>query len=490
MAEPIGLCGITTSYVQENGDFFRCELILTLPEGWKLPKAPDISVIESQNLKDFEYNGNFERLTETTVKIRFSIRMIDTLIQRNTLKLQIDCPLCRDICTISSQKICMTLINKEISPFSKIFMLLLGFLGGLLLNIMPCVLPVILMKLKSFRSKEAIYGSIAGNYASFSVFCAVIAFFKISGEAVGWGLHFQNPYFLEAIAVILFCLILYSFEIITWFPTIMVSNRKYRVFFGNFMSNVTACLIAIPCTAPFLGTAAAFAIQGTLGDLCLIFFAIATGFSTPYFLATLIPANAFVKYASYGNVFKKVTNCGVIIAFLWFFWLLTHHLSQMAAVLYGAAFLTLAALLQKKKYFAAGIVLLLCFCGWVQREFADFSVKIVDPYENIHDQLKEELTKGHVVIFNITADWCLTCKYNGRVFRSNKVSKYLKDNEVKFIEADMTRKNNSLQRFINDHNRVGIPFTIIYGPRAPNSGILLEEILTEDSVIEAIKKVM
>ncbi|MDR2723633.1 MAG: thioredoxin family protein [Holosporaceae bacterium] len=488
LSKPIDNIGISVSYTQEKIKIFKCRLTLSIPEGWKLPKAPDISVLKSKNLKNFRYDGNFEQLDEVTYRISFTVVMENTLKRENALELQLDCPLCKDICTIVSQKVNLTLINKEISSISKIFILFIGFIGGLLLNAMPCILPIILMKLKSFGSKEAICGSIAGNYVGIAIFGAIIAFLKISGEAVGWGMHFQNPYFLEGVTIILFCLALYSFEIVNWFPSVRISNKTHREFFGNFLSNTTACMIAIPCTAPFLGTAATFAIQGSIADLCQIFFAIATGFSTPYFLATLLPTSTWAKLVPYGNTLKKIANYGVVVVFLWFFWLLTHHLSPVATKLYSVAFIMLAALLRKGKYSAAGMILLLSLVGWFQREFPNFSAKAMDRYENIETLLRAELSKKQIVIFNITADWCLTCKYNGRIFYNEKVIRAMKNNKVKFIEADMTQKSNALLRFINSHGRVGIPFTIVFGPRTLYPGILLGEILTADAMIAAIEK--
>jgi suppressor for copper-sensitivity B len=250
---------------------------------------------------------------------------------------------------------------------------------------------------------------------------------------------------------------------------------------------VIACVVAIPCTAPFLGTAATFAIQGSVTDLFLIFFAIATGFSVPYFTFMFFPIDVFVKFAPYGNAFKKIATLGVFMAFLWFFWLLSKHLSPTAIKLYVGSFVGITALLHKRKYLLLGIGLAICLGGWLRRDFADFSAKIADPFENIETLLQTE-SRRRVIIFNITADWCLTCKYNRRVFYNAQVLKSMKDNNVKFIEADITKKNDSLIKFISNHNRVGIPFSIVYGPRAPNSGILLNEILTEDAVLEAIEK--
>ncbi|MDR0753491.1 MAG: thioredoxin family protein [Holosporaceae bacterium] len=485
-AEQTTNINVSVGYTCEQKNFFRCELILVVPSGWKLANAPDISVLKSKNLKNFSYDGNFEQLNKTTYKASFSIVAEDELVWENLLELQVDCPLCKDICTVVSRRISIALVSDKVP--SRIFILSLGFLGGLFLNAMPCVLPIILIRLKSFISIEALCGSIVGNYASFAAFGSVLAFLKMSGEAIGWGMHFQNPYFLELATCFLFCLALYSFGIFAWYPSIKTSDRKYRTFWVNFLANMTACAIAIPCTAPFLGSTAAFAIQGTVEDLYLTFFAIATGLSIPYILAMFLPVNVFVKLASYGNIVKKTTNIGAIIVFLWFFWLLSRHLSPIAISLYGASFAALTLLLWKKKYIIVAAVTVVCFCCWTQREFISFHANGKDPYEDIEARIEAELAKKRIVIFNITADWCLTCKYNQRVFQSEKVRKSMKDNNVKFMEADMTKKSDALTKFINARHRIGIPFTIVYNPHISSSGVMLSEILTEDAVMEAIEK--
>jgi suppressor for copper-sensitivity B len=475
---------IKSNYNQKDSKTFQCELTLSVPQEWKLSRAPYISILRSKNLKNFKYDENYEKLDETTYKTHFTIEVENEKIIDNQLELSVDCPICNKICTIVSKKINI-MLNRGggKSSLSIIFILLLGLLGGFILNFMPCVLPVIMMKLKSFESKISICGSIAGNYASFSLLAIGLAFLKVSGEIIGWGMHFQNPYFLEAITFILFCLTLYSFEIISFFPSMRIETKKYQIFWGNFISSMVASIVAIPCTAPFLGTAATFAIQGSISDLCWIFFAIATGFSIPYFISFVIPMGFLARFGRCSNILKKTINYGIMVTFLWIFWLLSNHLSVMATVMYALSFVVLTLLLQRRKYLGVAIVLGICFCCWMSR---DFSSKTMNSSPDAIIKLIPGLANKQVILLNITADWCLTCKYNHRIFRNEKVINSMKNNNVRFIEGDMTRKNDTLMKIIENHNRAGIPFTIVYGPRAKN-GIVLDEILTADTLVEAIE---
>ncbi|MDR1236060.1 MAG: thioredoxin family protein [Holosporaceae bacterium] len=481
-AEQLCNLDIAAKCVETDGKAWHCELILSVPSGYKLPKAPDISPTEPKNPKEFKYDGKLEQTGETSYRVDF------TIVAENSeyIELTADCPMCgNNICSIVSKTVRIALPTQKNGHDSNIFwIILLGFLGGLMLNIMPCALPVVIMKLKSAMSREALCGSIVGNYASFAAFTACLAFLKSAGSVVGWGMHFQNPYFLEAMTFVLFGLTLYSFDMIPLFPSIQIENRKRGVFFENFFSSMVASLAAIPCTAPFLGTAATFAILGSVADMCMIFFAVATGFSLPYFLSFFVSINFFSKFRDGGIVFKKIINCGVLITFLWIFWLLSNHLSRISIGIYAASFISATILLKMRKYRSVLPVAAMCFCGLT---FRDFSAESLKADGNVLTLLRSELQKNRIIVFNITADWCLTCKYNSRIFENEEVVKLFKNNDVKFIEADMTKKDDALMQFIGKHGRVGIPFTAIYGPHAEN-GVLLGEIPTVDEITNAVKK--
>ncbi|MDR0677194.1 MAG: thioredoxin family protein [Holosporaceae bacterium] len=454
---------------------FCSEITITVPEGWKMAKSPDIQVLKSQNLKNFTYSGGFKQVGKASYLLAINVEVENPRIPVNYLEISIDCSLCKNICTIVSKNISLSFgITKNSSAL--MWILLLGFLGGFVLNFMPCVLPVILMKLKAGNSKSAIIGTITGNYVSFAAFATFIAFLKMRGESIGWGMHFQNSIFLEIATIILFILVLYSTGVITFSPSVQINSKVKHIFFSSTISSIIASAIAIPCTAPFLGAAAVFAIQGSTADLYSIFLVIATGFSFPYFLLLLF-SKKFSMNFSQTSIFKKIIDGGVIITFLWVFWLLSKHLTYGAITLH----ILLFYFLKKRKLWAVIITAVLLLNGGL------FSEKHAeDPYRNINEKLSSEIAKNKVVIFNITADWCLTCKYNKyRVLNSEKIREVIKSGRITLIEADMTGKSESLMNFIRAHNRIGIPFTIVFSSKAPE-GILLGEILTEEAMIDAI----
>lgn len=220
-------------------------------------------------------------------------------------------------------------------------------------------------------------------------------------------------------------------------------NMQYNsrsIFLKNFVSAAVATFIAIPCVAPFLGVAVAFAIQGTSLELVSIFFAIATGFSFPYIFMLLFKIKIPQISGRVSYIFDKIVGGGVLITFLWVVWLLFRNISA--------------------------------------------------PESQFEQQYKQvqALRQNQVVMMNITADWCLTCQYNHRyIFGNKKVQQALRAQHVQVINVDITKKDSSVTEFLHKHHRVGIPFTIIYGPKTKD-GILLKEMPSISEVIEAVGK--
>ena len=288
-------------------------------------------------------------------------------------------------------------------------------------------------------------------------------------------MHFQNIYFLKFATIFCFILTLISFEKIHFYCNVNLDGLKNNFPLKNIFSSAIVTFVAIPCTAPILGTAAAFAIQESVLNLFVIFFAIATGFSFPYFFALFFkfPFQKFFK----NSIFNKVINWGVFFTFLWLFWILFNSVNFSEIIIF-LIFFALFFVFFQKNYKKIAFFVLICaiFVSFPKKNNFEF------------DQLKKvsELVKAdNIVILNVTAKWCLSCKYNEIKFRSNQVRDKMKDNNVKFIEVDITQKNDKVWNFIKGHSRAGIPFTIVYGPKK-KSGIVLSEIPSISEIIKTI----
>ena len=442
---------------------------IDLPDGWKLAKAPKIvSKIKSPK---FKYQENFKIL-----KNKYQTHC--KLDKDRKDFLEFDFFVCKDICSVISKDFVFTPNVSAQNTSVKLFMIMIlfGFLGGLLLNIMPCVLPIILLKIKHMNSRTTIVNSIIGNYLSFAVFALILSLLKMSSETVGWGLHFQNIYFLKFTVIFFFILSLISFGKLQLYWSLSLDKTKIaNKTIRDITYSVITTMIAIPCTAPLLGTAAAFAIQESFVNLFSIFMAIATGFSLPYFAALLFKFS-FEKIFQ-NQILGRFIDWGVIITFAWLSWILFKNISITEIIIVCFA-LSAAALLFKKEYNIIAILLLVSaiFINIPQKNTQDFKQ---------FERVSELIEQNNVVILNITADWCLSCKYNKLKFESNQIQTKINENNVKFIEIDITKKNDKAIDFIRRHSRVGIPFTIVFGPKN-KSGIVLSEIPTVSEIIKTI----
>lgn len=425
-------CEVTVSDKMIQKGEYSCKIKITAPTGWKFPQPPNIII---KNISDF-FDVKNEISDSSNTEYNFSVSAKHK--KSGTMNIKIRSPICNKICVLAHNNLNINFEGEN----TLLLYIILGFLGGLILNIMPCVLPVILMKLRAFKSKIGLIGSICGNFASFLIVIAGLIGLKSVGMLAGWGMHFQNTSFLVVTATVLFFLTLYSFGIVHFNMSVTVRNSEKSLFWKNFISSLIATFIAIPCTAPFLGVAAAFAIQGTISQLVCIFLAIAAGFSFPYIFILLFPIKIPSIPGRIINIFDKIIGCGVLITFLWILWLLFQNLTATET-----------------------------------------------NFEHTYKEIQKDVDNNQIVIMNITANWCLTCKYNQRyIFNSKEVKNAMIKSNAKFVEIDITKEDNSVTQFLHEHKRVGIPFTIIYGPKS-REGIVLNEIPSIKRVIQTIERV-
>ncbi len=459
------------------------EFDINIPQGWKFAKPPEITSKYKQS--NFNYKENLKKLSETVYRTSCNIDRN----QKDILSFSLF--LCKDTCVILNKDFSYTPNN---SSNLILLMLLFGFIGGFLLNVMPCVLPVILLKLKYINSRETTVNSIVGNYISFLILASVLSLLKISGETVGWGLHFQNIYFLKFVTIFFFILSLISCNRLHFYWSIsldgFIGNKKDKEnkekertkgkgfrskFFKEVLFSVITTMIAIPCTAPLLGTAATFALQESIPNLFLIFIAIATGFSFPFFVA-LFSNLSFERFFK-NPIINKIIKYGVVLTFLWIYWLLFSSVSLVEIIIITVIlFISSVMFLEQHNKIAVLLLSGIMFLN-ISTNPENQEVKFTE----VQNLVKQD----NIVILNISADWCLSCKYNKLKFLSDEVQNKIKENKIKIIEIDITKKNDKVMKFITKHARSGIPFTIIYGPKN-KSGILLSEIPSVTEITKTI----
>ena len=507
-------------------------------------KFDSVNIIWPEALKEKEQIGN--------QVINYSIYKNNVLIpielkeqnknQPINLKVNIDYALCKNICIPVSQKLNLTIktlekdnnalqIINNLQPAKKkndhssditLFKaLIIAFIGGLILNIMPCVLPVISIKILSIinhsgtsigKIRTAYFATISGIVFCFTLFAAITAILKLLGSSLGWGFQFQNPYFLIFLIVVLMIFIanlldvfeLHSFNFINSFLDKKINDeqRKHHIFIPNFLSGILAVLLATPCSAPFLGTAISFALSQNIIKIFAAFIAMALGLAFPYIILIIFPhaTNLLPKPGSWMVKVKNLMAGFLAATAIWLVWVLSNNIGFIPAMIVALFALLILALFKignKFKLHSLSRILLfstLIYCSFIiPDKTSDYFAAKAKEYNQLwikfdQKQIPKLVKEGKVVIVDITADWCITCKLNkALVLNSKQIVSKIKSGGVIAMRGDLTIMDEDIMNFIRSYNRYAIPFNIVYGPRAPQ-GILTSELLSKEKLLKIINQ--
>ncbi|WP_108742881.1 protein-disulfide reductase DsbD family protein [Salinivibrio sp. AR640] len=390
----------------------------------------------------------------------------------------------------------------------------IALLGGLILNVMPCVLPVLGLKLNSIVAnpnatrravRSQFLASAAGILVSFWAIAGLLMTLKLTGQAVGWGVQFQSPIFIGVMTLVIWLFALSLFDVLridlpsswqTWLAT-----RGGHTTSGHFVQGVFATLLATPCSAPFLGTAVAYALGGSLTALWLIFTALAVGMALPWLLVAVFPGltRTLPKPGPWMNHVKRVFALLLVATTVWLFWLWMPYLGVVGAIAVGALLLatsvwltyrTLGKLAAIKG--AAGLlaVMVLAIVGASLTAERWATPMNSDPDWVALDEavIAQAVDQGKLVFVDVTADWCITCHANKvGVILQSPVYDAITASNVVAMQGDWTRPSERVTQYLQKHQRYGVPFNIVYGPGAPN-GIALPVILTDKAVMSALEQ--
>ncbi len=388
------------------------------------------------------------------------------------------------------------------------WMILSAFVGGLILNLMPCVFPVLSIKLLSLLKhaeshpgdvRRENFAYVAGVLFSFLAIAGALIAVRAAGTLVGWGFQLQSPVFLAAMIWLFFAL---SLNLAGLFEIDFLDSGMGGKFArlggvtGSFFTGVLAVIVASPCTAPFMGVALGFGLTQSTAMLFVIFLSLGLGLAFPYLVFAVFPAAIKImpRPGAWMNTLKKVMAVPLLLTTAWLVWILAQVLGNDGALLAmaGCAFIALWAFVAWKPLnYLMPILLAACVVGFgiVERahdKMKDLSAAIPSdwlPYKADMPELKNER-----VFIDMTADWCLTCKVNERlVLDTPEVKDLLKSKNVTLIKGDWTKRNEEITRFLARYDRVGVPFYVLYSPQHPQ-GQLLPEVLSKRTFIEFIKK--
>jgi len=388
------------------------------------------------------------------------------------------------------------------------WMILSAFLGGLILNLMPCVFPVLSIKLLSLLKhadahpevvRRENFAYVAGVLVSFLAIAGALIGVRAAGAFVGWGFQLQSPLFLAAMIWLFFALSLNLagfFEID--FLDAGIGGRFTRLggMTGSFFTGVLAVIVASPCTAPFMGVALGFGLTQSTATLVLIFLSLGLGLAFPYLVFALFPKMIRImpRPGAWMNTLKKIMAVPLIMTTVWLIWVLAQVLGDagVICVLVGCVYIAMWVLLKRKifRFLFPFIVALNAFALGVIEKRAEsrHAAKLSlpsdwRPFKEGMPELKDER-----VLIDMTADWCLTCKVNERlVLDTPEVMALLKEKKVTLIKGDWTQRNEEITRFLARYDRVGVPFYVLYSPQHPQ-GQVLPEVLSKSTFIELISK--
>jgi len=398
-----------------------------------------------------------------------------------------------------------------------------AFLGGLLLNLMPCVFPVLFIKglalvrssgeeRHTLRTHGFVYA--AGILVSFWVLVGVLLGLRAAGANLGWGYQFQSPIFLSLMAALLFFLGLSlagQFEIGLSLTSAGGSLAAKQGYTGSFFTGVLAVVVATPCTAPFMGAAIGYALAQSPAITFAVFTALALGLAAPYVALTLQPAwtRFLPKPGAWMEVLKQATAVPVFATVIWLAWVLAqaYGAAMLAALLVSLLLLAIAGWFLGRwpaKRWAAGIaaVLLLSVVGlsvFAPRTFVvpRFSADKVltlrlapgsywEPWST--DVVSRYQSQGRPVFVDFTASWCLSCQVNERVaLRQPEVQKAFGDANVALLKADWTQHDEAIGDTLAKLGRSGVPAYALYVP-GEASPRLLPEVLTPSIVMGELEK--
>ncbi len=388
------------------------------------------------------------------------------------------------------------------TPFAAI--LALAVLGGLILNLMPCVLPVLSIKLLGVVGhgggdkrlvRLSFVASAGGIIGSFLALAGALAGLKAAGALVGWGIQFQHSWFLAALilVVVLFACNLWGFfevRLPMWVSDVGEHASHVHGLGGHFLQGALATLLATPCSAPFLGTAVGFALARGTGEILAVFAALGLGLALPYLLVAAFPgmATRLPKPGMWMVRLRQVMGVALAGTALWLLSVLAVQAGANAGLAVAALAVALCVVLYFKQVWAAIAVAALMIAAPAVTEGTGGGSEAKSDFWKPFDQaaIPALVADGKVVFVDVTAEWCITCQVNKAVVLSRgEVAKRLSGDGVVAMQADWTRPDEAIARYLASFGRYGIPFDAVYGPAAPD-GRPLPELLTEGVVMEAL----
>lgn len=404
-------------------------------------------------------------------------------------------------------------------------LLLLAILGGFILNFMPCVFPVISLKMMAFSKlkvkqrkllRRDLLQTVAGIFSGFTLMIVMLWSAKALGYSLGWGMQFQNMGFLVTMTFVVIAIII-ALPVLNFNSMALPNLGKY----SGFVIGNLAVLLATPCTGPYLATAVGFALAGSYTDILLMMYGIALGLSLPYLMILSLkqPETFFPKSGPWLNKLNVFMRIMLYLTVAWFMLLIFEQtdiyfvLKFMAVILLFAAVIGLTkkfleyidgimderipveALIKIRRGCYVFMAVIFILCSWICTSMAKTSFA-----ENYETNMQNRLTfidkelidgflqQGHPVLVEISADWCLTCQANKfLLFNQGNLDNLKKQYDMEFLRVDWTNYDKDILEYMGKFGRKGLPFYILYTPFV-REGMVLPEIFEYSDLADILSK--
>ena len=406
-------------------------------------------------------------------------------------------------------------VKLDYEGMSLLGILALAFVGGLILNLMPCVFPVLSMKAlhlvslpKDERNAARAAGILyaLGVIAMFLALGAMLFALRAAGEQMGWGFQLQNPAVVAGLAWLMFIVGLNLagvFDLRVAFGGEMILAERHHPLLTSFLTGVLATLVATPCSAPFMATAVGAALSQSMPIALLIFTCVGIGLAFPYVLLCFLPVlqRALPRPGAWMEIFRQVLAFPMFATAVWLIWVVAQQGGPTAVMftLSGMVALAFAIWLLERKPATAGGRKALMLAGIVVGGLTIASLALVVPQRDPAVQVQEAVNykkfdtrafdaaikdQNGPVFVNMTAAWCITCLVNERVtLDTPEVRDLFAQHDVVYLKGDWTNRDPAITTFLSGFGRSGVPIYVYWGPRDEASGerpapVVLPQILT------------
>ena len=371
---------------------------------------------------------------------------------------------------------------------------------------MPCVFPVLSMKLLSilnynqqnfFSIRKSFFVTALGIISSFLLLSFILIALKQSGTSIGWGMQFQQPLFLMIIALIIFLFSLnlmglFNINLPYFISHLFLNSKNNNSFYRDFFNGFFATVLATPCSAPFVGTAVSTAFTQSSLVMIFIFFFMGFGMASPYIVAGLFPKLLIFlpKPGKWMNTIKYFLAILLLGTAVWIGMILQNHFNYFFIIISLILALFIAISFKYFRLLKFPVIffsIILFFSLNLFPQFKENHLKNDADWVDLTKVNLDEIIKNNIVFVDITADWCATCQFNKfNVLNSKLIQNTFKENNVIRIRGDWTKQNKQIEQYLNDYNRFAIPFNVMYNEDYPK-GIIFSELLKTSEIINAIE---